>query len=147
MQRYVFTTRLLFIVMYNWFQQRKTTKIYPSGLLLIEDRSILSIEDTKCELSHRTRYWTYLITRSTICRPWTSEGIMSFHFRVQDTILLGSSTLNNRSADNSGSCQKVNLLFSVDEGTGGALADGFEWVSAISQNAASFKSLVETLCL
>ena len=70
---------------------------------------------------------------------------MTFHFRVDNIILLGSSTLNNDSNDNKATGQKVNLLFSVDEGTGGALADGFEWVSSISQNAASFKLLFETI--
>jgi hypothetical protein len=86
-----------------------------------------------------------MITRSSFCQPWTSDGVMSFHFCLDNVILLGSSTLNC-STKGDDVVQKVNLLIAVDEEAGGALADGFEWVCVISGLISSLKSLYQTLC-
>jgi hypothetical protein len=96
----------------------------------------------KSKLSHRIRHRDYFITRSSKCEPWTAEGVMSFHFCVNDVLHLGSSALgeyNGGCKDDTGN--NVNLLFGVDEATGGSLLDGFEWVSAISEIITSSNAL------
>ena len=70
---------------------------------------------------------------------------MSFHFRVDGITLLGSSALDH-CTNESRSVRKDKLIFGVDETTGGTLADGFEWVSAISKFVSYSQSLHECVC-
>ena len=71
---------------------------------------------------------------------------MSFHFRVDGITLLASSALDKCNTEANSVGKNVNLLFAVDETTGGALADGFEWVSAISKFSSYSQSLHECVC-
>lgn len=120
-------------------------------MLSVEDRSIPSVNrntmENAPELTSRTRYLDYFIPWSSTCQPWISEEVMSFHFCIDNILLLGSSALNHCATDGRGTNEKFNLLFAVDEGTGGALVDGFEWVSSVSRLIASSKSLYQSLYL
>lgn len=68
---------------------------------------------------------------------------MSFHFRVDGITLLGSSALDHCTNESRRVSRKDKLIFAVDETTGGTLADGFEWVSAISKFVSYSQSLHE----
>jgi hypothetical protein len=139
--------------------KRVYAKLHPSGWLSIEERSNIMVEGNKREssdqsLSHRTRYWDYFICQSTTCQPHTRDGVMTFHFCVDNIRILGASSLKSRyGADNASSTdsqanhnsKKTNLLFAVDEGTGGTLADGFEWVCTLLEVINTSKTLYAKL--
>ena len=101
--------------------------------------------------SHRPRYWDYFIYQSTVCQPCTPEGVMSFHFMLDDIRLLGASSLDQSTtakfdSEAMNTNKKVKLLFAVDEATGSTLSDGFEWVCALSELISISKSLHENIC-
>lgn len=125
-------------------------KLHPSGWLSVEDRSISFInrgsdKSMTRQLYHRRRYMDYFITGSSICQPWSSEGVITFHFSIDGVLLLGSSAIGKSANQNNHRSQKNELLFAVDELSGGSLPDGFEWMSAISNIISSSKTMHDNL--
>lgn len=122
--------------------------LHPSGRLSIEDRSIRSwpfndIIETE-PLSPRPRYFDFLVdtkTRCQACVPSTASS--GFQFQVSCIQFLGCSTIGNDCKPNGVATftERVDLFFSVDEGSGGDFIDGFEWVNALS--AFTDKLLIE----
>ena len=110
-------------------------------------------------LPPRIRFLHFYIDPCTSCSPWMREGATSFHFRLNDILFLGASSLynqpfdigtennNNNSinrnnnisngASTSSIVERAHLLFGIDEGTGGEFVDGFEWVNSIESRIAS----------
>mmetsp|Transcript_14588 Transcript_14588/g.31739 ORF Transcript_14588/g.31739 Transcript_14588/m.31739 type:complete len:712 (+) Transcript_14588:46-2181(+) len=136
-------------------------RLHPSGWLSIEDRSIRhrdcnqDIEELSQQpLTPRTRYLDLFIGLETKCQPCVPEGTSSFHFRLNCISLLGASSLSqsfdNNDNGNHCKCQtslnntSVDLLFGVDEGTGGDFMDGFDWVNTLS-GASTASSLPENI--
>jgi hypothetical protein len=131
----------------NSFPTATTIKLHPSGWLSVEDRSISPLGSSNAEVAnskllHRIRYRDYFVMRSSKCEPWTADGVMSFHFCVDAVLNLGASALGEcNGKSNDGAVNNDNLLFAVDEATGGSLLDGFEWVSAITEIITSSNAL------
>ena len=151
---------------------RVYARLQPSGVLSIEDRSIHCQEDCiqsndstiihQQHLASRVRYWDYLIGARTKCEPSMQEGASSFHFRLDCARLLGASSLcrsSDKNGDNTNNDGKeeqfplsndlvaayrtTSILFSVDEGTGGAFMDGYEWVNALSGVATGLSESIQ----
>ena len=127
---------------------RVFARLHPSGWLSIEDRSIrrqictanTDEESMQCQpLVPRARYYDFFVGPKTTCQPWIRNGVTSFHFRLACLHFLGKSSLlpssfdGNSSNHESHNIDGVDLLFSIDEGTGGDFADGFEWVNCASR--------------
>lgn len=124
---------------------RVFVRLHPSGWLSIEDRSIRRqdclVDTDKVHsgpLVPRARYFDFLIDPETTCQPWVRNGVTSFHFRLHNLHFLGASSLQQLPSDDhdsnieSHSFERVELLFCVDDETGGDFADGFEWVNCAS---------------
>ncbi len=128
---------------------RVFARLRPCGWLSLEDRSIRRQDCTVDTvegvmqlrpLVPRVRYFDFFVGPTTTCQPWVRNGATSFHFRLADLHLLGSSSsLYQCFADDNASnldtrrIESVDLLFGVDEETGGDFADGFEWVNCVSR--------------
>ncbi|KAL9190476.1 hypothetical protein ACHAXT_007687 [Thalassiosira profunda] len=125
---------------------RVYAQLHPSGCLSIEDRSIRSRDNAerKEAVAHRRRHRDFWIGPQTQCTPCMPEGTSAFHFRLEGIRLLGASTLGGRHYIN-GSGTSMDLLLSVDEGTGGSFIDGYEWVTALSGAASEAASLITSI--
>jgi len=136
-------------------RRTKSIRIYvtlhPSGLLTIEDCSIRKKEkevEEEGPLISRTRYLDLFIGTQTKCQPCIPDGTSSFKFQLSNIHLLGASTTSSPSSQSTTSTslnEQINIMLSVDEGTGGNFMDGFEWVNTISGAANTKSSLIESI--
>ena len=129
---------------------RVYAKLHPSGWLSIADSSVRwsSMEQQQLQpLSYRTRYFDLFVTTQTKCQPCIPDGNSTFQFELIGAQLLGASSLSScdqSPPDTTFNNNKVDLLFSIDEGTGGDFMDGFEWVNAFT-GAANANSLLDNI--
>ena len=128
---------------------RVYAKLHPSGWLSIADSSVRwsSMEQQQLQpLSYRTRYFDLFVTTRTKCQPCIPDGKSTFQFELIGAQLLGTSSLSpcQSPPDTTFNNNKVDLLLSIDEGTGGDFMDGFEWINAFT-GAANANSLLDNI--
>ena len=119
---------------------RVYARLHPSGLLSIEDCSVRWVNENKSmqqpqePLPSRVRYYDFFITKRTKCQPCIPEGASSqlFHFQLYNIHFLGASTICQSKTIITPHENGVDLLFSIDEGSGGDFIDGFDWVNEFS---------------
>lgn len=132
---------------------RAYCKLYPSGFLSIEDRSIrLKTTVEIGPLIQRIKFWNFFVYSGTTCQPFLPNGTMSFHFRLEAVRFLGSSTISNHESERNGylandEANACKLFFAVDEGVGSTFVDGYEWVNALSGAVTKASSLRDQICL
>jgi len=136
-------------------RKTKTVRIYvklhPSGWLTIEDCSIREkealVEEKAGSLPSRTRYLDLFIGTQTKCQPCIPDGTSSFKFQLSNIRLLGASSNSSSQSDTTSTSlnEQINIILSVDEGTGGDFMDGFEWVNTLSGAANTKSSLLNSI--
>ena len=126
-------------------------KLHPSGLLTIEDCSIREnealVEEKAGPIPSRIRYLDLFIGTQTKCQPCIPDGTSSFKFQLSNIRLLGASSNSSPSQPSTSTSlnEQIDIVLSVDEGTGGDFMDGFEWVNTLSGAANVKSSLIESI--
>ena len=126
-------------------------KLHPSGLLTIEDCSIREnealVEEKAGPIPSRIRYLDLFIGTQTKCQPCIPDGTSSFKFQLSNIRLLGASSNSSSSQPSTSTSlnEQIDIVLSVDEGTGGDFMDGFEWVNTLSGAANVKSSLIESI--
>ena len=143
---------------------RVYAQLQPSGILSLEVCTIcrrallVNNHDPVQPLPTRVRYLDFIIGAKTKCHPYMPNGSSSFHFCLEAVQFLGASLLcQSLEKDHDAnevdepiantSLKDMTLSFSVDEKAGGALVDGFEWVTALSGAADDTIVLEESIRL
>ena len=110
-------------------------KLHPSGWLSVEDRSIPLKTHESDPPMQRRRCWKFFVNSKSTCQPCL-DGTLSFHFRLEAAEFLGSSMVSNHNHKRDYLLKEemdaCNLLFAVDDGSGGTFVDGCGWVDAFS---------------